>query len=485
MGLHAMRRLERISAQLGLAVVMSGALLNAQAQSSPTAPQPTEPFDVVMERYIAEGLQRNLALQGETLEVEKAAEALSEARARFFPEVSLEARYSRAEGGREFSFPLGSALNPVYSTLNEMLIAQGQEPRFPTVQDETVPFLREREQDTRITVRQPLFAPAIPAAVRAQRALLDASSYRRMAIGRALRRDITLGYVEWLKARSAVEIVQASEELLNENLRVNQSLFDNGKITEDQVLRARAEQLAVEQQKREMESLRTQAQSYFNFLLNRDLQTPIEVTNAPTRPSEGARALEQLWANALDRRPEVAQLDRLQQASDEQVRIARHRRWPTLSLGFDGGTQGEGYRVGDGYNFGIASLVFTWRLFDGGADASRVAQARASQRQLVLREEEIAQQIRLEVQQAFDRLQTARASLATAQARAEASRAAFRIASRKRDEGVINQVEFIDARSTLTSAELNYAITQFDVLARQAELEYATSDGELAIDSGV
>lgn len=480
-----MRRLKRTLAQLAIAAVLNAGMPTVQAQTSQPSSQPAEPFDVVIERYIAEGLQRNLALQGEILEVEKAAEALSEARARFFPEVSLEARYSRAEGGREFALPLGSALNPVYTTLNEMLIAQGQEPRFPTVRNETVPFLREREQDTRVVVRQALFAPAIPAAVRAQRALLDASSYRRMAIGRALRRDITLGYVEWLKARSAVEIVQASEELLNENLRVNQSLFDNGKITEDQVLRARAEQLAVEQQKREMESLRTQAQSYFNFLLNRDLQAPIEVTNPPATPSEGARALEQLWATALDRRPEVAQLDRLRQASDEQVRIARHRRWPTLSLGFDAGTQGEEYRVGDGYNFGIASLVFTWRLFDGGADASRVAQARASQRQLVLQEEEIAQQIRLEVQQAFDRLQTARASLATARARAEASRAAFRIASRKRDEGVINQVEFIDARSTLTSAELNHAITQFDVLARQAELEYATSDGELAIESGV
>jgi outer membrane protein TolC len=480
-----MRSLKRTLAKLGIAAALSGALLTAQAQTSPaTTPPPSEPFDVVIERYIAEGLQRNLALQSETLEVEKAAQALSEARARFFPEVSLEARYSRAEGGREFSLPLGSALNPVYSTLNEMLVAQGQEPPFPGIQDETVNFLREREQDTRVIVRQPLFAPAIPAAVRAQRALLDASSYRRMAIGRALRRDITLGYINWLKARSSVAIVQASEVLLNENLRVNQSLFDNGKITEDQVLRARAELLAVVQQKREIESLRTQAQSYFNFLLNRDLQASIEITNAPASASESARALEQLWASALDRRPEVAQLERLQHASGEQVRIARHRRWPTLSLGLDGGTQGEEYRAGDGYNFGIASLVFTWRLFDGGSDAARVAQARASQRQLILREEEIAQQIRLEVQQAFDRLQTARASLATAQARAEASRAAFRIASRKRDEGVINQVEFIDARSTLTSAELNYVITQFDVLARQAELEYATSDGDLAIDSG-
>jgi outer membrane protein TolC len=143
--------------------------------------------------------------------------------------------------------------------------------------------------------------------------------------------------------------------------------------------------------------------------------------------------------------------------------------------------------VGDGYNFGVASLVFTWRLFDAGADSARIAQARAATRQLVLREEEIAQQIRLEVQQAYDRLETARASLATASARADAARAAFRIASRKRDEGVINQVEFIDARSTLTSAEMNLVITRFDVLARGAELEYATSNGELPIDpsSGV
>lgn len=440
-----------------------------------------EPFDTVIERYVAEGLQSNLAMQTETLEVEKAAQALAEARARFFPEVTLEARYSHAEGGRKIDIPIGTALNPVYSTLNEMLIAQGQDPRFPQIRDESIPFLRGREQDTRIVLRQPLFAPAIPAAVRAQRALLDASSYRRMAIARALRRDITLAYVEWLKARNSVEIVAASEVLLRENLRVNESLHENGKITEDQVLRARAELLAVEQQKREIENLAAQARSYFNFLLNRDLTTDIEPSVPPANLAERNPALEQLWSNALARRPEVAQLEQLRAASEEQVRIARHRRWPTLSLGIDAGTQGEDYRVGDGYNFGVASLVFTWRLFDAGADAARVAQARAETRQLVLREEEIAQQIRLEVQQAFDRLQTARDSLATASARAEAARAAFRIASRKRDEGVINQVEFIDARSALTSAELNLAITRFDVLARTAELEYATSDGELPI----
>jgi outer membrane protein TolC len=129
-------------------------------------------------------------------------------------------------------------------------------------------------------------------------------------------------------------------------------------------------------------------------------------------------------------------------------------------------------------------LLFTWKIFDAGADAARVHEARASQRQLVLRQEEVAQQIRLEVQQAYDRLITARDSLATAAARAEAARAAFRIASRKRDEGVISQVEFMDARNALTSAELNHNITRFEVLARRAELEYATSTGSLPLDPG-
>ena len=402
-----------------------------------------------------------------------------------FPEVSLQARYSRAEGGREFTIPLATTLNPVYSTLNDLLAAQGRPASFPQISDVNVQFLRSEEQDTRVVVRQPLYAPAIPAAVRAQRALLDATSFNRMAVARALRRDITIAYLDWLKARSSVDIVAASQALLRENLRVNESLFDNGKITEDQVLRAKTELLAVEQQQRETENLTTQARSFFNFLLNRDLLRRDRGVRAATSPAAQEGALEQLWSAALNRRPEVARVDELRKAAEEQVRIARKQKWPTLSLGIDAGTQGVDYRFGDGYNFGTASLVFTWRLFDGGGDEARVRQARAAERQVVLRQEEIAQQIRLEVQQAFDRLTTSRDSLATAAARADAARAAFRIASRKRDEGVISQVEFIDARSALTGAELNHNLTRFDVLARRAELEYATSTGEIPLDPGV
>ena len=146
-------------------------------------------------------------------------------------------------------------------------------------------------------------------------------------------------------------------------------------------------------------------------------------------------------------------------------------------------SQGEEYEFGRGSNYSTVSLLLNWTFFDGGARRAAVRQANAVARRTQTQYQELMQQVQLEVQQSLDRLNTSADSLATADARSEAARAAFRIASRKRDEGVISQVEFIDARSSLTGAELNLNVTRFEVLARQAELDYATAAGTLAAGS--
>jgi len=278
-------------------------------------------------------------------------------------------------------------------------------------------------------------------------------------------------------------IVDASVLLLNENLRVNESLFRNGKITQDQVLRARAELLQVEQQSRDAQNLAAQAQSYLNFLLNRPLETALENAEVEANVSATTRALAELRQAALDNRPEIAELTHLTRASEAQTSLAKAELWPTLSLGADGGIQGEEYEFGRGSNYYTVSLLLNWSLFDGGARRAAVRQADAVARRTATQLNELTQQVQLEVQQSLDRLNTSADSLATAEARSEAARAAFRIASRKRDEGVISQVEFIDARSSLTGAELNLNVTRFEVLARQAELDYATAAGTLPLDT--
>ncbi len=436
----------------------------------------------VIDRYVLEALASNLALKSQSLEVEANLAALDVAQARFFPTMAVAARYSRAEGGREIDVPLGTLLNPVYSSLNQLLAAQGQPAQFPTISDQTIKFQREREQDTRLTVRQPIYAPAIPAAIRAQRALLESSEFGRVALARRLKRDTTVAYLDWLKASKSVDIVQSSTTLLEENLRVNESLFRNGKVTEDQVLRARAELLAVVQQLRDARNGQSQARSYLNFLRNHSLDEELIPAAVEGEVARTVHDLASLRTAALANRPELSQLDRAAKAAESRVQLARADLKPTLSLGVDAGTQGEEYEFGRGRNFSMISLVLNWQFFDGGANRAEARSARAAARQAETRRDEVALQIQLEVQQSLDRLDTTADSLTTAQARAEASRAGFRIASRKRDEGVINQVEFIDARSSLTGAELNLNVTLFDLLARQAELDYATAAGTLPLD---
>ncbi len=421
---------------------------------STAATAATRPLAEIVDDYVREGLASNLALRSQGFDVERAIAALDAARAGFLPTVSLDARFTRNEGGREFTLPL-SAINPA-------------------LEDQTIAFLRERDQDTRLGVRQPLYAPAIPASVRAQRAQLAASEYGRLALARRLKRDITVGYLDWLRATKTVAIVEASRALLTENLRVSDSLFRNGKVTEDQVLRARAELLEVEQQLRETQNLAQQSRSYLNFLLNRPLDTVLETAEVDGVVAQSAAE--------FGNRPELAQAESAIKAAEAQVGVARAALKPTLSLGVDGGIQGEDYGTGHGYNYGQASLQLSWKLFDGGANRAAVRGARALARRAATQRDELAREIELEVQQALDRLDTAVDSLATAEARSQAARAGFRIASRKRDEGVINQVEFIDARSTLTGAELNLNVTRFALLARQADLDYATAAGHLPAD---
>jgi outer membrane protein len=462
-------------------ILPATAALALAATASAQAPEPTRPLGAVIDEYVRLGLESNLGLRSQTLEVERQLALLDAARGRLFPVLAVDARYSRSEGGRVIDLPLGTLLNPVYSTLNDLLAAEGQPPAFAPIADQSIPFLREREQDSRITLRQPLYAPAIPAAVAAQRSLLEGSEFARAAVARRLKRDVTVAYLDWLRASKSVRIVEASETLLAENLRVNDSLFRNGKITQDQVLRARAELLEVQQESREARNLTAQARSFLNFLLNRPLDTPLEPAEVGGEVSRATADLVTLREAALHNRPEIGESERGVAAARSQVRVERADLKPTLSLGADGGIQGEEYEFGRGRNFSTISLQLNWRFFDGGTNRAQVASARAAARQAEVRRDEVAQSIQLEVQQALDRLTTTSDSLATAGARADAARAGFRIASRKRDEGVISQVEFIDARSALTRAELNLNVTTFELLARQAELDYATAAGTLPL----
>jgi outer membrane protein len=430
------------------------------------------PIEEVLGEYVKAALDSNLGLQRQDLSVEQSMAALDEARGRFLPQASLESRFLRSEGGRTIALPLGDLLNPAYGTLNELLIAAGRAPAFGQVANTEFRFLREEEQQSYVRVLQPLYAPEIVAGVRARKALLRSEQATRDTVARTLARDVRTAYYNWLKTQQGLAIVISSRSLLEENLRVNESLHANGKITRDQVLRAQAELLQVQQQQVQAANALELAHSYFNFLLNRPLDSEIEDAIVSAEPLT-TPALEEMQSRALAQRSELRQLEAAGEAAQAEVSVATSRFKPTIALGVESGFQGEEYRFGGEDDYSIASLNFSWNIFNGNQDRARLAQARIAARSVGVQREDVAQQIALEVEQADADVRAAVSALGTAHARRDAAREGFKIAAKKRDAGVITQVEFLDARTTLTSAELNYTLTQFDLLTRRAELEYA------------
>jgi len=460
----------------------------ATAEPDRAPPAVTTTVEDGLREVLDDALAANLELRAGAAAVRQRLAALDQARARYLPVIDLAARYSVADGGRTIEFPVGDLLNPVYATLDELLVESGKPPRFPRIENQTVTFLRGNEQETKLVLEQPLYEPRLGPAVAASRAEVERASANLDALRARVLRDTRQAYYLWLATQQAVLVLDATLELARSNLAANESLYRNGKITRDLVLRAEADLLEVEQQRIAAASRVRIAQAYVNLLRDARLDAPLptaEIDEATVQRFRdrlvrrlAGRALDPqpLQKLATDRRAELRGLDAAIDVGKARQDLARAAFRPRLLLGAEAGIQGDDYGFSEDERYALASVILRWNTFRGGADRAALEEARAFTAELRATRELAAQRVRLEVQQAVEDLEVADASLETARKRTEAADGALDIAARKRDLGQINQTEFIDARRTMTDASLNLNRVRAEFLSRIAELEYAVGD---------
>jgi outer membrane protein len=461
------------------------AALAAPALAETLSAPPPGSVEEAAASLVADALASNLELDGAGAGVAQRIAALDQARALYLPSLDFSARYTRANGGRTLEFPVGDLLNPVYASLNQITGTN----RFPAVQNQEIDLQRTREQYTDVLLTQPLYDSRISAGRAAAQSQYEAASAGRIALAGRIERDMREAYFRWLQARAQIGIFDATLELATENRRVNESLFRNGKITRDLVFRAEADELEVQQSQLGAQNSERLAKSYVNLLRNAPFDRELPATSVTDpdierlrddlaqRSAKGRLTLGPLQDTAVNQRYELRQLDAIGAAAAASERLARAAFKPRLDFAFDAGTQGGTYTVSSDDRFLLASVVLKFNFFAGGADQAAVAGARAAEHEARANRSLQEQQIRFQVQQALQDLEFTEASLGTASKRVEAAVGAFRIASRKRDLGQINQAEFIDSRRAMTDAQLNLNLTRFAALGSLAELQYALGAG--------
>jgi len=420
-----------------------------------------------LEAYISEGLDSNKGLKQKQLDYAGDLSALKEAKGLFFPDISMNARYTVSRGGRTIEFPVGDLLNPVYSTLNMLT---GTE-YFPQIENQEFSFYRPTEHETKVSLVQPIFNSDIVQNYRIKQQYAEVSRIDVERYKRELIKEISKAYYDHKKAHNLLLLADTSLALVHENLRVSQKLYENDKVTIDAVYRSESELSKVEVQRAQANKLVEASRAYFNFLLNRSLSAPVVlIAESPVPPGV---SLEEATRLALENRNELHQIDGYMLLNQHVTALHKGKNIPGVFGVVDYGFQGEQYSFTSEDDFMLASLVMQWKLFQGSVNRQKVQQSRIQAQKLEELYMETQQQISLEVINNFYGLQAAYESVESAGKQVRSSMRAYELINRKYMEGQSSLLELIDARTSLTSAAANSILARSEYFSWLAEFEYA------------
>ncbi len=423
----------------------------------------------ILNQYISDALENNLALKQKFAEYEKSLYEKKEAQGFYYPTIQFNARYSIAEGGRTIDFPAGDLLNPVYETLNEITESN----YFPQINNQRFYFYRPTEQETKIQLTQPIFNPQIYFNTRIRTALSkvrksDLDAYKRFLIS-----EIQTAYYDYLKTVEILELYEQTRYLLKENIRVNEKLFENNKVTIDVVYRSGSELSNHDQRVAEAQKFHRTTAAYFNFLLNREFGADIRIDTTILRDIS-IPGLEELISLAITGREELSALKNYQLVTDYQEKMNKSNKLPKLFGAVDYGIQGIDYSLSPEDDFFLASLVLQWDLFTGLQNNARIQQSRIDHDLVSYLWSETEQKIALEVIEKYFDFKASAERIKANRDELIALKKAFQIIQRKYTEGQANLLEFIDARTSLTNSQQNLILTRYDHLIKYAELERVT-----------
>ncbi|MBI3792970.1 MAG: TolC family protein, partial [Gemmatimonadetes bacterium] len=305
--------------------------------------------------------------------------------------------------------------------------------------------------------------------------LRDAQGAQRDAAMRETAMKIRVGYLQLAMARKALEIWNATVAVVTEQVRVTVALAAQGKVAADAVFRARAERSDVEQRRSAAVEDAESAARALNFVLDRPLDAAAPQIDDDALGIGEMPTLETAVASARVGREELRQLEWSRQAAAGARQLAMGSFLPNVSVALDYGVQGNKYDFRGSQTYTNASVVASWNLFNGTQDAAKVAQASADERRLAAQAEQAEHGIQLEVRQAYAAADLARRAIVTAGDRVAAAHKSYDLVEKRYAQGMAPMLELLDARTALTSASLNRALTETDYRVRRVQLDRAAA----------
>jgi outer membrane protein TolC len=248
-------------------------------------------------------------------------------------------------------------------------------------------------------------------------------------------------------------------------------LVKNQVALKDVVLSAEYEVSKIKQQVAVAEKNSKMGRAYVNFLLNRDLEINIEADSSFANTLPVVRDLMFLKQSALINRPEFETLQSGVRVNETAIQLAeRNAKLPQIFVGGNAGFQGFGYQFKT-QGFGVLQLGMQWDLYHGKEKQHKIQSAKIDKRLTESKIDQIKQQVKLQVSQAYYDFVAAEEAFAAAKGGVKQAEGVLTIVDSRYRNGTAIYIEYLKAQNDVQIAQQRASLTKYDLWIKKAELD--------------
>ncbi|HWG19971.1 MAG TPA: TolC family protein [Terracidiphilus sp.] len=303
---------------------------------------------------------------------------------------------------------------------------------------------------SRVNIRQSLFDQESIHRKQAARAGIVAAQTETDEVRDQIIGQVARLYFQAQRDASAVETAQALVVTAESALKEIGNRNAEGQALGMDVSQARVDVAAAKQDllKAQLERARTEI-DLLNAM-NRDLNTPLVLTDPLTFAAQDMPAADQAVSTALQSRGEILTLEEKLQATRLNDVAIHSERLPTLDGYANVGSTGTSLPNSTGtYDAGVTLRI---PILDGGRRASQRAEVTAGIRQQELQLTQLRKRVEIEVRQALLRMDLARGYVELSEARYQVAQGELEHSRRSYAQGVGSQMDVNSSQAGLAKA---------------------------------
>lgn len=284
--------------------------------------------------------------------------------------------------------------------------------------------------------------------------------------------DVTTAFVNLAKARENVTLLGKARNTTAEHLKLARSYADQGLILSAAVLDAQVYLSKMDELLAKAESGARLAEAALNYHMGANQATSRTLAPLPAPPPVTGDPAD--WIEtAVERRHDLAAARRQLAAGRLEAKAARSGSLPEVAVVGRYGLYDDGIFGTNGRSGSIMAIA-RLNLFGGitGSRARKAAELDTTGFEADIRRFE--EGVQLEVRQAWQDLQTARARHATAEDALAAAEESLRVREKRFTQGLDRMVDLLDAETALREAETRELTARYDVFLSTYRLRFAS-----------